>query len=506
MVDPRLAAATACERATVLESAAGLAAVTVHVSGLWSEPERVGGAAADHRSFPVLHGLYCLCGNLAGLGPLLISVDNARWSDAPSLRSVAHLSRRLEEHPILLLVTVCPAEIEADTRALSQVLADPLARVRSLAPLSAAAVSALVRRSSSSDVAEHFCRARHAAMAGNPLFPLGLTASLPAEGIAPTAAAAERLEERVSRAASSALPLKLAGLPPAAIELARAVATLGGAELRHAAALVRIDGGAASQAEAALKRAGIFEARGALRLRHLIVPAAIYDDLPPAKRSRGARTLLEDPGFDLFAASTAIHCARLELLVGDLSTAEEELRRAYDALASIGEKYLLPHIAALLAQVVHAQGRVDEAEQIGRAAEELAAADDAELEALWPSVRSKVLAWQKRADEAERRAREAVDLIRIRATLCRLTAWHSQNARGDNDRSASDRRAWNARRHAVAPGLARERFLRDILANKKLPDGYARGVALEALDIPEELFAKMMAFPSDASLDRSPRA
>jgi hypothetical protein len=32
-------------------------------------------------------------------------------------------------------------------------------------------VSALVRRSSSSDVAEHFCRARHAAMAGNPLFP-----------------------------------------------------------------------------------------------------------------------------------------------------------------------------------------------------------------------------------------------------------------------------------------------------------------------------------------------
>jgi hypothetical protein len=490
----------------LLESAAGLAAVTVHVSGLWSEPERVGGAAADHRSFPVLHGLYCLCGNLAGLGPLLISVDNAHWSDAPSLRSVAHLSRRLEEHPILLLVTVCPAEIEADTRALAQVLADPLARVRSLAPLSAAAVSALVRRSSSSDIAEHFCRARHAAMAGNPLFPLGLTASLPADGIAPTAAAAERLEERVSRAASSALPLKLAGLPPAAIELARAVATLGGAELRHAAALVRIDGGAASQAEAALKRAGIFEARGALRLRHLIVPAAIYDDLPPAKRSRGARTLLEDPGFDLFAASTAIHCARLELLVGDLSTAEEELRRAYDALASIGEKYLLPHIAALLAQVGHAQGRVDEAEQIGRAAEELAAGDDAELQALWPSVRSKVLAWQERADEAERRAREAVDLIRIRATLCRLTAWHSQNASGDNDRSASDRRAWNARGHAVAPGLARERFLRDILANKKLPDGYARGVALEALDIPEELFAKMMAFPSDASLDRSPRA
>jgi hypothetical protein len=488
----------------LLEGAAGLAAVTVDVSGLRSEPERVGGAAADHRSFPVLRGLYCLCGNLGGLGPLLISVDSAHWSDAPSFRSVAHLSRRLEEFPILLLVAVSPAEIEADAPALSQVLADPLARVLSLAPLSAAAVSALVRRS---PAAEHFCRARDPAMAGNPLFPRGLTASLPADEIAPTAAAAERLGELGSRAASGALLLKLAGLPPSAIELARAVATLGdGAELRHAAALVRIDGGAASRAEAALKRAGIFEAGVALRLRHPIVPAAIDDDPPLAKRSRAARTLLEDLGLVLFAASTAIHCARLELLVGDLSTAEEELHRAYDAFASIGEKYLLPHIAALLAQVVDAQGRVDEAEQICRAAEELAAGDDGELQALWPPARSKVLGWQERADEAERRAREAVDLIRIRATLSRLTAWCSQNARGDNDRSASDRRAWNARGRAVAPGLARERFLRDVLANKSLPDGYARGVALEALDIPEELFAKMTAFPSDASLDRSPRA
>ncbi len=30
------------------------------------------------------------------------------------------------------------------------------------------------------------------------------------------------------------------------------------------------------------------------------------------------------------------------------------------------------------------------------------------------------------------------------------------------------------------------------MANKKLPDGYARQVALQTLDIPEELFAKMI--------------
>ncbi len=131
----------------------------------------------------------------------------------------------------------------------------------------------------------------------------------------------------------------------------------------------------------------------------------------------------------MFAASTAI-CAGLELLTGDRATAEDGLRRAYDGLASSGEKYLLAPIAALLVQVVSAQGRVDEAEQLARAAGELAACDDVEL--LWPSPRGKALAWQERADEAERRAHEAVELIRIRAALSRLTTWHSHNAgRGD---------------------------------------------------------------------------
>jgi hypothetical protein len=68
------------------------------------------------------------------------------------------------------------------------------------------------------------------------------------------------------------------------------------------------------------------------------------------------RRLLGDPGAALFAASTDIHCAGLELLTGDRATAEDALRRAYDGLASSGEKYLLAPIAELLVQVVSAQG------------------------------------------------------------------------------------------------------------------------------------------------------
>jgi hypothetical protein len=142
------------------------------------------------------------------------------------------------------------------------------------------------------------------------------------------------------------------------------------------------------------------------------------------------RSLLGDPGGALFAASTAIHCASLELLTGDRATAEEGLRRAYEALARGGENYLLAPIAALLVQVRDAQGRVDEAEELARAAQELAASEDLEL--LWPSQSEKALAWRERADEAERRAREALELISIGAALSRLTRWYSRNAgRGD---------------------------------------------------------------------------
>jgi hypothetical protein len=117
-----------------------------------------------------------------------------------------------------------------------------------------------------------------------PLFLRELIASLRADGIVPSAAAAEL----ASRAVSRAVLQRLLGLPSAAIELAHAVAILGdGAEPRHAAALARIDRETASQAEAALRRAGNFEQGGALRFAHPTVRAAIYDELPLTKRSRG---------------------------------------------------------------------------------------------------------------------------------------------------------------------------------------------------------------------------
>jgi predicted ATPase/class 3 adenylate cyclase len=130
-----------------------------------------------------------------------------------------------------------------------------------------------------------------------------------------------------------------------------------------------------------------------------------------------ARTLLDDLGIIVLAAWTAMHWARIELLAGDLETAEQELRRATDTLIGLGERYLLPPIAALLAQVVYERGRPDEAEELSRTAEELAAEDDVEAQTLWRSVRAKVLAGRDSVEEAELLAREAVRLIRTTDAL-----------------------------------------------------------------------------------------
>jgi cell division septum initiation protein DivIVA len=185
--------------------------------------------------------------------------------------------------------------------------------------------------------------------------------------------------------------------------------------------------------------------------------------------------------------STALHCARLDLLGGDLATAEEELGRAHEAVASSEATHLLPPIAQLLAQVAGARGRGHEFEEIPRAAEGLPASDAVKPQARWPSLFGAALDWREQADEAGWRAREALDLVRIGAALARLSSWCARGASGEGERRALERCAWPARPAVVpARGLAREGVLREILANETLPDGDARALALETLDLPEE--------------------
>ena len=88
------------------------------------------------------------------------------------------------------------------------------------------------------------------------------------------------------------------------------------------------------------------------------------------------------------------------------------LRRDYEALTQLGERYLLSTVAGELARVLYAQGRLDEAEKCSRHAQELADPDDIASTTLWRTVQAKHLAQKGNRDAALILIGEAVDLLR----------------------------------------------------------------------------------------------
>jgi class 3 adenylate cyclase/tetratricopeptide (TPR) repeat protein len=126
----------------------------------------------------------------------------------------------------------------------------------------------------------------------------------------------------------------------------------------------------------------------------------------------GARALLVDAGDRVVAASTSLDSAAVELVAGNGPAAESQLRQDYETLESLGDNYILPTVAAMLAEALYTQTRYDDALAFSQTAEELGAPDDVDAQSLWRRVRAKVLARQGRLDEAEALARAAVELLR----------------------------------------------------------------------------------------------
>jgi predicted ATPase/class 3 adenylate cyclase len=113
---------------------------------------------------------------------------------------------------------------------------------------------------------------------------------------------------------------------------------------------------------------------------------------PARLLSRRARLLLEELGAGPIASATSTESARIELLAGDPVAAERELRRDYDALERMGEKYFRSTIAGLLGQALFEQGRTGDAEEFTHIAEDLSAEDDTWSQILWRMVRGRLVA------------------------------------------------------------------------------------------------------------------
>jgi class 3 adenylate cyclase len=131
----------------------------------------------------------------------------------------------------------------------------------------------------------------------------------------------------------------------------------------------------------------------------------------PRSDVRASRSVLRDHGLLVDWAGHSTLSGWIELLAGDPAAAEREVRGGYEALQRMGETGFLSNVAAVLAEAVRAQGRLEEAVQLSVVSERAAARDVVEAQALWRRVRARVLAARGEAAEAERLARESVSLI-----------------------------------------------------------------------------------------------
>lgn len=133
-----------------------------------------------------------------------------------------------------------------------------------------------------------------------------------------------------------------------------------------------------------------------------------------------ARGSFEEIGATLLGARTSLQSAVVEVLAGDSEAAERELRRDYETLEQMGERYLRPTVAANLALLLCRDGRFDEAASYANVAEEISADDDVESQALWRSAKALIIARNEDAVTAEATAQAAVELLRRTDALVQI--------------------------------------------------------------------------------------
>ena len=258
---------------------AGAARPARHALG--DAPEELPADAA----FGVLHGLYWMTANIAEATPLALLVDDAHWLDAPSLRFLGYLARRLDGLSVVVLVATRLAEPGARSQLLDELRLDDSSRILRPAPLSSRSVGEVVLESFSREAHPGFCTACAHASAGNPFLLRELLRSMALEDVAPDAEHAELVERIALEPVARRTHAQLARIDPAAPLLASVLAVLGeGAALRHGAALAGIDAATSARLAEELVRVELLSSADPVAFAHPLVRRALHDGFPADRR------------------------------------------------------------------------------------------------------------------------------------------------------------------------------------------------------------------------------
>ncbi|MCJ0875058.1 AAA family ATPase [Streptomyces sp. AP-93] len=291
--------------------------------------------------------------------PVALVLDDAHWADPESLTWLAAFAPRAEHLPLLLVVAYRPDELPAHAEAFRTLPGRAGHRPLSLAPLTAEAVSGLVREAVGEHADEAFCQEAWAVTTGNPFEAVELAAKVRDKGLAPVQASAPLLRDLAAAQRGSGLVARLHSLGPSTVRFAWACAVLGTDIPRDLAA--RVAGLGTEEAVDATRRlrdARILSAateeaapgeeeEAGLEFVHPLIATAIYRAIPDALRvalhgkaaaavvdaglgpSAAARHLLEThPENDPWVVRTLREAAGENLRAGAPEAARRQLARA----------------------------------------------------------------------------------------------------------------------------------------------------------------------------------
>jgi DNA-binding SARP family transcriptional activator len=105
--------------------------------------------------------------------------------------------------------------------------------------------------------------------------------------------------------------------------------------------------------------------------------------------------------------------AAVEILTGDESGAERELRFALEMALAFDERDVVSKIASRLSRCLSTQGATQEEERFATMSSDYAPAESVAAQALWRAAKARVMASRDDDGEAERHAREAIRLAPV---------------------------------------------------------------------------------------------
>jgi DNA-binding CsgD family transcriptional regulator/tetratricopeptide (TPR) repeat protein len=307
LLEAHLRSRSSKERAKLLCSATAPAAPVFGLPDLQAPVP-----AEGDRSSAVRHALVLLVEELTRERPVALVVDDLHWADGASLRWLAHLARRLDRLPALIVSAARTGEPGEEDAVLAELVAAPGTQVLRPGSLSADAVAALAS-TTLNQVSVEFASACHELTAGNPLLIDELLRAAREEGLAGTAEETSRLQSLGAGRVAGWVMRRLGRVSADGRELASAVAVLGSARVAEAAALAGL---ALRDAEAAADE--LIEARMLRRelplvFAHPLLRAAVEAELPPARRARAHRRAAELLAADPARADeVAVHLLRTD--------------------------------------------------------------------------------------------------------------------------------------------------------------------------------------------------